>query len=139
MNMNLILSEILVTRGAGMRYQGTTHKNLDIWKMGIDLVEKIYLITQTYPREEIYGLRSQMRRAAISYPSNIAEGAARSSSAEFLKFLYYSLGSLAELETQIILSQRIGYLKNTELLRFIETLRKKHLNFIKYLKSKQKP
>jgi len=71
-----------------MKNSGKTHKDLDIWKLGIDLVEQIYKETQAFPREEMYGLTSQMRRAAVSYPSNIAEGAARGSKKEFLQFLY---------------------------------------------------
>ncbi|MCK6622514.1 MAG: four helix bundle protein [Calditrichaceae bacterium] len=119
-----------------MKNSGKTHKDLDIWKLGIDLVEQIYKETQAFPREEMYGLTSQMRRAAVSYPSNIAEGAARGSKKEFLQFLYISLASLSELETQIIIAHRIGYLKTLSFMDMIETLRKKHLNFIKYIKGK---
>ena len=74
--------------------KSTTHKDLDIWKRGIEFVERIYKITADFPREEIYGLVSQLRRAAISYPSNIAEGAARSSKKEYIQYLYISLASL---------------------------------------------
>ncbi len=86
-----------------------THKDLDIWKMGIDLVERLYNISGAFPKEEQFGLTSQMRRAVVSIPSNIAEGAARSSKREFLQYLYISLGSLSEIETQLLISQRLGF------------------------------
>jgi len=116
-----------------------THKDLDIWKMGIELVSKIYQDTQDFPKEETYGLTSQMRRAAVSIPANIAEGAARNSKKEYIQFLYISLGSLSELETLIIISTDLGYLNNYyNFSDKIETLRRKILNFIKYLKNQNK-
>jgi four helix bundle protein len=111
-----------------------THKDLEIWQKGIELVEKIYKLTSTFPKEEIYGIISQMRRAAISYPSNIAEGAARSSRKEFIQFMYIALGTLSELETQVIIALRLGYHNDGNVLDQIELLRKMTLNFIKYLK-----
>ena len=114
-----------------------THKDLDIWKMGITLAECVYKVTAKYPKEEVYALSSQMRRAAVSFSSNIAEGAARSGNKEFLRFLYISLGSLSELETQIVIAQRLGYAKSEELVELIESLRPKLLNFIKYVKNKK--
>lgn len=113
-----------------------THKDLDIWKKGIEFVVEIYKTTANFSKEELYGLTSQMRRAVISYPSNIAEGAARFSKKEFIQFLYISLGSLSEVETQLIIASRLKYLTNTELLEDMEVLRRMTLNFIKYLKSK---
>lgn len=113
-----------------------THKDLDIWKRGIELVEEIYKTTTNFPKEELYGLTSQIRRAAISYPSNIAEGAARFSKKEFVQFLYIALGSLSEVETQIIIATKLQYLNSVNLLEKIEVLRRMTLNFIKYLKSK---
>ena len=115
-----------------------THKDLDIWKLGIELVQEVYKTTVEFPKEEIYGLTNQMRRAAVSIPSNISEGAARSSKKEFIQFLYVALGSLAELETQAIISEKLGYLKNHPLMELIEKQRRKQLNFIKYLKGVQK-
>jgi len=114
-----------------------THKDLDIWKKGIDLVTDIYKITGKFPKEEIYGLTSQMRRSAISYPSNIAEGAAKNSKSDYIRFIYISLGSLSELETQVIISKNLGFVPDVnDLLKEIEILRKMTLNFIKYLKNK---
>jgi four helix bundle protein len=78
------------------------------------LVEQIYLVTKSFPTEERYGLVSQMRRAAVSVPSNIAEGAADRTKVEFAKFLTYSLGSLAELDTQLELSLRLSYIEQKE-------------------------
>jgi len=75
----------------------------------MELVAKVYKMTQSFPAEEKYGITSQMRRSAISIPSNIAEGAAKKGNKEFIQFLYMSLGSLAELETQIEIALRLGY------------------------------
>jgi four helix bundle protein len=87
-----------------------THKDLNVWRDSIDLVTTIYEITQGFPKEEVYGLTNQIRRSAISIPSNIAEGAGRKSNKEFLQFLYYAMGSLAELETQIVIAYNLSYL-----------------------------
>jgi len=87
-----------------------THKDLEVWQMGTDLVENVYRITGAFPKEEMCGLAAQIRRSAISIPSNIAEGAARKGNAEFIQFLYISLGSLSELETQILIAKRLDYL-----------------------------
>lgn len=87
------------------------HKNLEVWKKGMELVSLIYRVTAEFPREEIYGLTSQMRRAAVSIPSNIAEGAARYSQKEFLQFLNIAGGSLSELDTQIELAVSLGFIK----------------------------
>ncbi|MBN1361601.1 MAG: four helix bundle protein [Sedimentisphaerales bacterium] len=114
---------------------GKTHKDLGIWQQGIDLVDHVYQATKAFPKDEEYGLKSQMRRAAVSYPSNIAEGAARSSRNEYIRFAYIALGSLSELETQLVIAGRLKYLQPTALLEEVESLRRKTLNFIKYLKS----
>ncbi len=114
-----------------------THKDLDIWKLGVELVEGVYKVTSNFPREEMYSLISQMRKAALSIPSNIAEGAARNSDKEFLQFLYIALGSLAELETQIIIASKLKYIdEDNFLLGFTEKLRRKLLNFIKHVKNR---
>ena len=113
-----------------------THKELEVWKLGIDLVEKIYQLTKVFPKEEIYGLTAQIRRSGISIPSNIAEGAARRNTKEYVQFLYISLGSLSEIETQLIISQRLKYLDSDSIFEEVEKLRRKLLNFIKYISSK---
>ncbi len=116
----------------------TTHKDSDVWQRGIGLVEQVYRVTASLPKDELYGLTSQMRRAAVSYPSNIAEGAARFSNKEFAQFLYIALASLSELETHLIIADKLRYLKADNLLEEVEALRRMTLNLIKYLKSKEK-
>jgi four helix bundle protein len=87
-----------------------THKNLKVWQRSISLVTEIYRVTRDFPKEEIYCMVSQLHRAAISIPSNIAEGSARKHTREYIQFLYVSLGSAAEIETQIIISINLGYI-----------------------------
>ena len=86
------------------------YKDLLVWQKAIDLVSLIYDATKTFPAEEMYGLKSQLRRAAVSVPSNIAEGQGRNSTGEFRQFLRNAKGSLLEVETQIIIAQRLRFL-----------------------------
>lgn len=86
------------------------HQKLHAWQEAIRLVKTTYLVTQAFPAEERYGLSAQMRRAAVSVPSNLAEGAARSSKKEFAQFISISQGSLSELETQAIIAAELGFL-----------------------------
>ena len=88
------------------------HKDLDVWNKSMDLVENIHTVTKQFPQSEIYGLTSQIKRAVVSVPSNIAEGAGRKSSKEFTQFLYISLGSLSEVDTQLLLAKRLGFVEN---------------------------
>lgn len=111
------------------------YKDIKVWQDSMKLAKNIYIITKSFPKDEIYGITSQIRRAAVSIPSNIAEGSAKQSDKEMIQFLYISLGSLPELETQLILSKEIGYFdedKSNE----IENIRKQILGLIKYLKNK---
>ena len=111
------------------------HKDLEVWKKSMDLVSNIYKITESFPNKELYGLTNQIRRAAVSVPSNIAEGAARSSKKEFIQFLYIALGSLSELETQIIIANRLEYLNNLDtLLEDLKFVQKLINGLIYYLK-----
>lgn len=113
-----------------------THKELDVWKMSIVLVKDVYRMTNSFPKAEQFGLISQMRRASVSIPSNIAEGAARSSVKEYIKYLYISLGSLSELETQMIISKELNLTSDiSDICLAVESIRKKILNLIKYLKN----
>ena len=89
------------------------YKNLQIWKDAMDLAQEVYEITEKLPKMETYGLISQMTRSAVSAPSNIAEGSARSDK-DFAHFLSIAIGSLFELSTQVILSERIGYITPTQ-------------------------
>ena len=86
-------------------------RELTVWQKGIKLAKEIYALTSTFPSQESFGLVNQLRRAAVSVPSNIAEGQARPHRADFVRYLDISLGSLAEIETQLILSQEFGYLQ----------------------------
>ena len=90
------------------------HKKLDVWKLSMDLVTAIYKLTDNFPEKEIYCLTNQIRRAAISIPSNIAEGAARNTKREFVNFLHIAQGSLSELDTQIEIAKKLGYLKEND-------------------------
>lgn len=113
------------------------HKDLDVWQFSMSLVSEIYRLTGTFPKEEIYGLTNQMRRAAVSVPSNIAEGAARNSKKEFLQYLYVSLGSLAELETQLLISKNLGYLASPDsTMCELEKVRKMLSGLVKHVRSK---
>ncbi|MBX0312316.1 MAG: four helix bundle protein [Sulfurihydrogenibium sp.] len=113
-----------------------THRDLDVWKNGIELVKKIYAVTSDFPKEEIYGLTSQIRRSVVSIPSNIAEGSARNGTREFIQFLYIALGSVAELETQLIISKELGYLKDLSVFEDLEKIKVQLINLIKSLKKK---
>jgi four helix bundle protein len=86
------------------------YQDLVAWQKAMDLVELVYTSTRSWPREEIYGLTSQVRRAAVSIPSNIAEGQGRTSTKEFMHHLSMAYGSLREVETQVLIAKRLGYL-----------------------------
>ncbi len=92
-----------------------SYRDLKVWQSSMDLAEQVYCLTESFPKYELYRLSSQMQRAAVSIPSNIAEGHARESTKEFLHYLSIALGSLAELETQLILAQRRTYIDREKL------------------------
>ena len=111
-------------------------RDLNIWKRSIALVEEIYKVTKQFPKEERYGLTSQIRRAAVSVPSNIAEGYGRYQSNEYRQFLRYSLGSCAELTTQLIVASKLGYLNSSDssvLIDEIEQISKMTMSLTKKL------
>ncbi len=116
------------------------HYNLEVWKRSFSFVKSIYLLTDTFPSDERFGLISQLRRASVSVPTNISEGAARNSQKEFLHFLYIALGSLTEVETLLLLSNELGFINSTdtnnELLQEIETITKLLLGLINSIKGK---
>lgn len=85
------------------------HERLEVWERAVDFVVRIYKMTESFPRDEKFGLTSQIRRAAVSVPANIAEGAARQSSKEFCYFLSNAQGSVSELATEILIARRLGY------------------------------
>lgn len=97
-------------------------RDLRIWSWGIDIVKKTYILTDRFPKKEMFGLASQMQRAAVSIPSNIAEGHIRSHTKEFVQFLHIALGSCAELETQAIIAFELGYISRIDLDEFIRDM-----------------
>ncbi len=111
------------------------HQKLDVWQQSMVLVKEIYAVSSTFPAQEIYGLTNQMRRAAVSIPANIAEGAARSGDKEYLHFLSIARGSLSELDTHIQIAAMLGYLtENQSLQDLIDTVGKLLSGFTKKLK-----
>ena len=95
----------------------TSYKDLIVWQRAIELAQEVYAVTDNFPREEIYGLTSQMKRAAVSIASNIAEGSRRNSRKEFAKFITHSFGSGAELETQRVIAGRLRFGKEVDFAR----------------------
>ncbi len=99
-----------------------SYKDLVVWQRAVSLVVDIYKVSSQFPREEVYGLTSQIRRASVSIPSNIAEGQGRNSPRAFANHLNIALGSAAELETQLIVSSEVGYLSQATLVELIDEL-----------------
>lgn len=97
-------------------------KKLKIWEQGIEIVNDIYLLSQKLPSDERFGLRSQITRAAVSIPSNIAEGSSRNSQIEFKRFLEIAMGSLFEVETQLIIIKNLNLVKEKELINVLELI-----------------
>ena len=87
-----------------------SYKDLQVWQKAIELVKKVYLVTKAFPNDEMYGLINQMRRSAVSIASNIAEGKSRQTKKEYIRFLYITIGSTAELETQVIIAHELKYI-----------------------------
>jgi four helix bundle protein len=113
-----------------------TYRDLNIWVKSIEFVKEVYITTVKFPKEEIYGLSSQMRRSVVSIPSNIAEGFRRQHNKEFRQFLYIALGSCAELETQVSISKELDYIrgeKEKELLEILDHISRMIMNLIKKL------
>jgi four helix bundle protein len=111
-------------------------QDLEIWKRSMKLVEEIYNLTRDFPKDEIYGLTSQLRRSAVSVPSNMAEGFARFHNKEYKQFLYISLGSCAELTTQLIIASRLQYASEkiiNAMIDEIEQISKMTMSLIKCL------
>lgn len=100
----------------------TNFRDLDVWKLGKDIVLDIYKATAAFPKEEVYGLVAQMRRASVSIPSNVAEGFNRFYNKEYRQFLHIALGSCAELETQLEIAMDLGYLERRDRDRLLEKL-----------------
>ena len=116
---------------------GKPHHNLEVWKRSLNFVTKTYKVTTKFPDDEKFGLVSQMRRAAVSIPSNIAEGAARNSKKEFINFLHIAQGSTAELETQILISRNLDFVSQNQadpLLKELEEISKMIIGLQKSLR-----
>lgn len=116
-----------------------THKDLDVWKKAMSFVTELYKITATFPKDERYGLTSQMRRAAVSIPSNISEGAARQSNKEFIQFLYIALGSNVEIETQLNIARNLNFINDETFEKMDEDqneISRMLMGLIKYRKSR---
>ena len=114
-----------------------SHKDLLVWQKSVDMVTRIYTATKRWPKEELYGLTSQIRRAAVSIPSNIAEGAGRTGQKEFSRFLSIALGSLAEVETQILIAARLGFLQDaSDIDKGLQEIRRMIIGLNKSLESR---
>ncbi|MDP3113149.1 MAG: four helix bundle protein [Candidatus Cloacimonadaceae bacterium] len=114
-----------------------SYKELNVYQLSMDLVVDIYKATDAFPKHELYGLCSQMRRCAISIPSNIAEGSSRKNSKEFIQFLFVANASLSELETQTEISRRLVYICNTDsITEKVKRIRKMLINLIAAINSK---
>ena len=119
-----------------------SYKELNVWKKGIEIVDRVYEITEKFPKKELYTLTSQMQRSAIGIPSNIAEGFARGHTAEYRQFLRMALGSCAELETQLVIAYRRNYTTQVGILSLQEDLdheSRMTMNLIKSLSKNVKP
>jgi four helix bundle protein len=114
----------------------STHKDLDVWKKAMDLAAEDYSLTARFLREELYSLTSQIRRSAVSIPSNVAEGAARHSRKEFIQFLHIASGSVAELETQLLLAIQMGFISGDHVISHVEEVRRLLLGLLRSLKKK---
>ena len=106
----------------GMGKKIRTYRDLNIWNVGIELVKDIYKLTEKFPKQEMYSIVSQMRRSAISIPSNVAEGFKRYHNKEYRQFLYVTLGSCAELETQITIAKELKYIQKDKEAVLLERL-----------------
>jgi len=115
-----------------------SHKDLDVWKKSMELVTSLYRLTSGFPQQEQYGLSNQIRRSAVSIPSNIAEGAARNSDREFKQYLYIALGSASELETQLLIAEKLGFLATgSNFQDDISAIRKMLTGLISYVTKKK--
>jgi len=118
------------------------HKKLEVWKQSMTLVIEIYRTTEKFPSKEVYGLTNQIRRAAVSVPSNIAEGAARQTRRKFINYLHIAQGSMSELDTQLELANRLGYLNDNSrnsLNEMMEQIDKMLTGLIRHLNKSKEP
>lgn len=115
------------------------YRDLTVWKETMDIAEHLYSLTRSFPREEAFGLTAQMRRAAVSIPSNIAEGFGRAQRKSFVQYLRIAQGSLKELETQAMLSVRVGYLTSQQQDEFLYRTTRLGKRLVRYVRSLEAP
>jgi four helix bundle protein len=101
-------------------------ENLQVRQKSVNLAQSIYILTQTFPKEEIYGLTAQMRRCSVSVSSNIAEGYERNGNKEFIQFISIAIGSLSELKTQLIISERVGFINSKDVIKIKNQITEVH-------------
>ncbi len=97
-----------------------SYRDLRVWQLGMEVAKEVYVLTRSFPKHEVYGLNSQLQRACVSVPSNIAEGHAKDSTKGYLYHVSVALGSLAELETQLILAESLGYCTQNEIAHLMD-------------------
>ena len=117
-----------------------SYRDLVIWQMGMETARRVHSLTRSFPREEVYGLTSQMRRAAVSIPSNIAEGFSRHSRREMSRFVAIAHGSVSELETQVTLARDFGYMDcaaHDEIMEHLDHLGRKITLFMRHIGGRQ--
>ncbi len=112
-----------------------SYKDLLVWQKGIQIVKEVYLICQNFPKEEIYGLQSQIKRSSISIPSNIAEGWGRNYTKSYVQFLNYSRGSLLELETQMIISKELDFVSEEQFVKIQDLITEESKMLNAFIKS----
>jgi four helix bundle protein len=112
-----------------------TFREIKVWQKAMDFVTKLYKNTKKFPQDELYGITSQMRRCAVSIPSNIAEGFGRKSTQDFKRFLQISMGSLFELETQLEISKNLEYLEESQFNKLYEDLREVEIMLSSFINS----
>ena len=112
-----------------------SYRELTVWQKSMNMVRNIYSATYTFPKEEMYGLTSQIRRTAVSVPSNIAEGYGRNSTKEYISFLHIARGSNCELQTQLLICKRLGYIIDDKIINLTEEITRMLNSMISKLKS----
>lgn len=117
------------------RVSAKNYRELIVWQEGIKLAKAVYKLTEKFPRQETYALADQIRRAVVSVPSNIAEGQARKAPGDFRRFLHISLGSLAEVDTQLVLAQEFGYISKEDVVLLDEQIQGLRIKLYALIKS----
>ncbi|MCK4664924.1 MAG: four helix bundle protein [Bacteroidales bacterium] len=113
-----------------------THKDLDLWKRSVDFCIKTYNLVDSFPKNQPGNLRNHICKSVVSIPSNIAEGAARSSQKEYLRFCYFALGSIAELDTQLIIAEKLKFFKEDKIFSELEDIKRMTIGLIRSIERK---